>query len=81
VLLLLKKVEAEAKLLQAEISMIFMPKESNLPLSLFPKLGYDRKTAEELDSNAWYEAAKDRLGYGKLLFVKELRTDRVMKPL
>ena len=81
VLLMLKKVEAEAKLLQAEISMIFMPKESNLPLSLFPKLGYDRKNADELDSNAWYEAAKDRLGYGKLLFVKELRTDRVMKPL
>lgn len=81
VLLLLQKVEAEAKLLQAEINMIFLPKQSKFPLSIFPKLGYNQKRPEDLDSNAWYEAARDRLGYGRLLFVKELRTDRVMKPL
>ena len=60
---------------------IFIDKSSELSLKTFPALGYDRSNAEDMESSSWVEAAKDRLGEGKLLFVKELRTDRVLKPL
>ena len=77
----LKRVEEDAKSLQAEMSMLFIDKKSVISLKIFPSLGYERNNAEDLESSSWIEAAKDRLGQGKLLFVKELRTDRVLKPL
>lgn len=77
----LKRVEDDAKSLQAEMCMLFMDKQSEVSLKLFPSLGYDRSNAEDMESSSWVEAAKDPLGQGKLLFVKELRTDRVLKPL
>ena len=77
----LKRVEEDAKSLQAEMCMLFIDKKSEISLKIFPSLGYERNNAEDLESSSWIEAAKDRLGQGKLLFVKELRTDRVLKPL
>jgi dephospho-CoA kinase len=77
----LKRVEDDAKSLQAEMCMLFMDKNSELSLKTFPSLGYDRSNADDMESSSWIEAAKDPLGKGKLLFVKELRTDRVLKPL
>ena len=77
----LKRVEEDAKSLQAEMCMLFIDKNSKISLKIFPSLGYERNNAADLESSSWIEAAKDRLGQGKLLFVKELRTDRVLKPL
>ncbi len=77
----LKRVEEDAKSLQAEMCMLFIDKKSDISLKIFPALGYDRNNAEDLETSSWVEAAKDRLGQGKLLFVKELRTDRVLRPL
>lgn len=77
----LKRVEEDAKSLQAEMCMLFIDKKSEISLKIFPSLGYERNNAEDLESSSWIEAANDRLGQGKLLFVKELRTDRVLKPL
>lgn len=81
VMQLLKRVEEEAKSLQAEMCMLFIDKKAELSLKMFPTLGYDRSNADDLESSSWVEAGKDPLGRGKLLFVKELRTDRVLKPL
>lgn len=81
VMQLLNRVEEEAKLLQAEMCMLFVDKNADLSLKIFPTLGYDRSNADDLETSSWVEAAKDPLGHGKLLFVKELRTDRVLKPL
>ena len=77
----LKRIEEEAKMLQAEMCMLFIDKNAKVSLKIFPQLGYERSHVDEMESSSWMEAARDRLGIGKLLFTKELRADRVLKPL
>lgn len=77
---LLKKVEEESKLLQVEACMVFADEEM-VSGAILKKLGYDRRTANSLESNSWVEAAQEFASEQEEFYIKPLRTQRVMRPL
>jgi dephospho-CoA kinase len=48
---------------------------------LWKKLGYEKRTAETLGVQAWQDAATESLSSESTLFFKQLRQDRVLRPI
>jgi len=80
VMRLLKQVEEESKVLQVEACMIFMPESHGIPADVLEKLGYKPTTMNDLDNSSWLEAAREGMAGGGQLFLKVLRTQRVLRP-
>jgi dephospho-CoA kinase len=78
---LLQQVEEESKVLQVEACMIFMPEQHGISENILEKLGYHRSSLADLDNGAWQEAAREGLDAGQVLYMKVLRTQRVLRPI
>lgn len=79
--LLLTEVERASGDLQCEASLVFPPMELVGFDSVWKQLGYERRTAESLGVQAWTDAALESMPKGGALFFKQLRTDRVLRPI
>jgi len=79
--LLINEVERASGDLQCEASLIFPPIELVGFDSTWKKLGYERRTPESLGVQAWTDAAVESMPKGGALFFKQLRTDRVLRPI
>ena len=79
--LLIAEVERASGDLQCEASLIFPPMELVGFDSLWKQLGYERRTPEALGVQAWTDAALESMPKGSALFFKQLRTDRVLRPI
>lgn len=79
--LLLTEVERASGDLQCEASLVFPPMELVGFDSVWKQLGYERRTAETLGVQAWTDAALESMPKGGALFFKQLRTDRVLRPI
>jgi dephospho-CoA kinase len=44
-------------------------------------LGYERRTPEKLGVQAWQDAANESSPPGRVLLFKQLRADRVLRPI
>jgi dephospho-CoA kinase len=79
--LLVAEVERASGDLQCEASLIFPPMELVGFDSVWKGLGYERRTPESLGVQAWTDAALESMPKGSALFFKQLRTDRVLRPI
>lgn len=79
---LIKEVESASGELQSEASLIFTMSELATQEELWKKLGYERRTPETLGVQAWQDAAAESIQAGNsALFFKQLRQDRVLRPI
>ncbi len=78
---LLDEIESTSRDLQCEIALLFLPPELTDQEDIWSSLGYEMCTIESLGVRAWQEAAQETLGKGESMFFKQLRKDRVLRPV
>jgi dephospho-CoA kinase len=79
--LLLAEVEKASRDLQCEASLVFPPMELVGFDSIWKHIGYERRSPDTLGVQAWTDAALESMPKGSALFFKQLRTDRVLRPI
>lgn len=79
--LLMTEVERASGELQCEASLIFPPMELVGFDAVWKQIGYERRAPETLGVQAWTDAAIESMPKGSALFFKQLRTDRVLRPI
>ena len=79
--LLLAEVEKASNDLQCEASLVFPPMELVGFDSIWKHIGYERRSPDTLGVQAWTDAALESMPKGSALFFKQLRTDRVLRPI
>lgn len=79
--ILIKGVESASGELQSEASLIFPLDNLAAQDAVWQKLGYEKRTPESLGVQAWQEAAIESNTAGSALFFKQLRQDRVLRPI
>lgn len=79
--IMIREMERASHDLQCEISLIVAPHSLSLYDSLWKSLGYDLKKPQDLAVLAWQEAADEIIRPGCVLFFKQLRQDRVLRPI
>lgn len=79
--LILAEVEKASSDLQCEASLVFPPMELVGFDSVWKHVGYERRSPDSLGVQAWTDAAAESMPKGSALFFKQLRTDRVLRPI
>jgi dephospho-CoA kinase len=79
--LILAEIERASSDLQCEASLVFPPLELVGFDAVWKHIGYERRTPESLGVQAWTDAAIESMPKGGALFFKQLRTDRVLRPI
>jgi dephospho-CoA kinase len=79
--ILIKEVERNSQELQCEISLIFLPDELTDEEEALGALGYQRRKIGSLGVRAWEEAAQESITNGSMMLFKQLRKDRVLRPV
>jgi dephospho-CoA kinase len=78
---LLGEVERASRDLQCEASLLFLPPELAKQNEVWHKLGYEVRSVDKLGVRAWQEAAQETQGSGEVMLFKQLRKDRVLRPV
>ena len=78
---ILAEVERAASDLQCEASLVFPPMDLVGFDTVWKQIGYERRTPESLGVQAWTDSAIEAMPKGGALFFKQLRTDRVLRPI
>jgi dephospho-CoA kinase len=78
---LMTDIEKASKQLHAEAALVFLTPELAKETETWSNLGYQDRPAEELQVNAWKEAARESTREGTQMLFKQLRVDRVLRPL
>jgi dephospho-CoA kinase len=79
--LLLDEVESTSRDLQCEASLLFLMPSLAAQTQIWHNLGYEPRTIQNLGVRAWQEAAQESIASGEALFFKQLRVDRVLRPV
>ena len=79
--LMISEMERASRDLQCEASLIFPPIDLVGFDAVWKRLGYERRSPEMLGVQAWTDAANETMPQGSALFFKQLRTDRVLRPI
>jgi dephospho-CoA kinase len=79
--LLIHEVEQASNDLQCEASLIFPSSDLAAHEAAWKKLGYERRTPATLGVQAWADAAAESMPNGSVLFFKQMRQDRVLRPI
>ncbi len=79
--ILIREMEHASTHLQCEVSLLFVPPHLARYDSLWISLGYTEKKPADLNVLAWREAAQESMQPDTILFVKQLRQDRVLRPI
>ena len=78
---LIREIERASSQLQCEASLVFPPPRLAVDLRLWEALGYEQRRPETLSVHAWQEAAYESEPDGAPLFFKQLRRERVLRPI
>jgi len=78
---LVKGVEGASGELQSEASLVFAMDNLAAQDAIWQKLGYEKRTPNSLGVQAWQEAAEEAAPAESVLFFKQLRQDRVLRPI
>lgn len=78
---LIKGVEGASAELQSEASLIFAMGDLAIQEALWQKIGYEKRTPDSLGVQAWQESALEAAPVGSVLYFKQLRQDRVLRPI
>jgi dephospho-CoA kinase len=79
--LLITEVERASGELQSEASLIFPMNDLAAQDALWKRLGYEKRTPETLGVQAWQDSAVEAQTDGSALLFKQLRQDRVLRPI
>jgi dephospho-CoA kinase len=79
--LLMQEMERASRDLQCEVSLLFLPPSLARHEEVWQALGYDPRTIQSLKVRAWQEAAQESMPKGTVLLFKQLRKDRVLRPV
>ncbi len=79
--ILMQEVERASRELQCEAALLFLP--ASLPNSegLASQLGYQARSVQGLGVRAWQEAAVESMPANSTMSFKQLRQDRVLRPV
>jgi len=77
---LVDAMERYSRDLQCEASLVFAAPDLSVD-SLWQGVGYERRTPQSLGVAVWQEAARETLQPGQVLYFKQLRQDRVLRPI
>ena len=78
---LISEVERASHDLQCEASLIFPLPDLASHETSWEALGYQKRTPESLGVQAWQDAAMESKPPGSVLMFKQLRVDRVLRPI
>jgi dephospho-CoA kinase len=78
---LITELEHASRDLQCEASLVFLPSQQVSQEAIWKKMGYVQRTPQSLGIQAWQEAAKESQPPNTLLLFKQLRQDRVLRPI
>jgi dephospho-CoA kinase len=78
---LMAEVEKAARQLQSEAALLFLPVEFARHDGIWKSLGYEKRDPESLGVRAWEEAANESYIDGSEMLFKQLRVDRVLRPI
>jgi dephospho-CoA kinase len=78
---LVSEMERASKDLQCEASLVFAPPELARHEAIWRSLGYERRAGQALNILAWQEAAQESNQSGTVMFFKQLRVDRILRPI
>ena len=78
---LLEEVESTSRDLQCEAALLFLPRDLARQETLWQSLGYQSRTIASLSVRAWQEAAAESMPAESSLLFKQLRKDRVLRPV
>ena len=76
-----EKIESASKELQAEAILAFVDPEQAADTTLWQPMGYQILTIPQLEVNAWQEAARESQPPDTLILFKQLRIDRILRPI
>lgn len=79
--LLVDEMERASKELQCEASLIFITPSLASEQKIWIEMGYEHRSPQTLGVMAWKEAARESMPTGSVLFFKQLRTDRILRPI
>jgi dephospho-CoA kinase len=79
--LIMEEVERTSKDLQCEVSLLFLPHNVANQEETWRTLGYEPRSIQSLGVRAWQEAAQESMPTGTVLLFKQLRKDRVLRPV
>jgi dephospho-CoA kinase len=78
---MIQEIESASYELQCEASILFLPPAFAQYKEAWHKLGYTVRDIKSLRVRAWQEAAIESMPAGTILFFKQLRKDRILRPL
>ena len=78
---LLAAVEQASSDLQCEASLVFPAGNLTNKKDLWKELGYEGRAPKALGVQAWTDAALESMPAGAGLYFKQLRQDRVLRPI
>jgi dephospho-CoA kinase len=79
--ILVTEVERASQDLQCEASLFFLPPQVVGQESIWQGLGYARRTPQTLGVQAWRDAAIESQPPNTIMLFKQLRQDRVLRPI
>ncbi len=74
-------VEIASKELLCEAALLFLSPELARHNDIWKELDYSARTVKDLSVRAWQEAAMESMPPGTVLYFKQLRKDRVLRPV
>jgi dephospho-CoA kinase len=77
---MMEEVEIASKDLQCEALLLFLTPQM-AQQSVWKPLGYEQRSVQTLGVRAWQEAAQESLQEGYTMLFKQLRKDRVLRPV
>ncbi len=78
---LIHEIEQVSSDLQCEASLVFPATNLAGQGAVWKKLGYEGRSPEALGVQAWTDAAKESMPVDTVLFFKQLRRDRILRPI
>ncbi len=78
---LVEEIERASKDLQCEAALLFLPPNLAAHETVWKNLGYERRIPQTLGVQAWQDAAQESMPNGSILFFKQLRQDRILRPI
>jgi dephospho-CoA kinase len=78
---LVSELERASQDLQCEASLVFLPPELAVHEDIWKRLGYEKRTPDSLGIQAWQDAASESQPENTTLIFKQLRQDRILRPI
>ncbi|MFH1905918.1 MAG: dephospho-CoA kinase [Chloroflexota bacterium] len=75
------EVERASQELQCEASLLFLPPQMASQEAVWRELGYEGRTPQSLSVQAWKDAANESMPANTIMLFKQLRKDRVLRPI